>query len=295
MQQYQHPSAPIQASYFTPQQGPTNFVAHPDRPPVPDAPDLNQKTIVGYELLAQELASADSPVSPVYRKFEYLNHRILLHLQDELCEMEEQLRTTDEIIAQMETPVEEGRRSPASRRGDSFHGSEMHHRRTALLGRIFLKTEQYNRALSSFAQLAKDSSPVEAEQLATYRDWMAEKSPIHDMEAKFLQKEQDLVQPGATRSSQPTQDFAVSHPSSKNTAVLSCLPVALMLPLLLYSIIPTLAGRLVVTLLIGIAVFLVAATTRIRHMLPLNEWAVCGGAYVLIMAAIAGCIPQHAV
>lgn len=282
-------------SFPPPQQGDHGDIAHPDRPPVPDAPDLSQKTLAGYEMLAQELADVESPVKPVYRKFEYLNHRILLHLQDELCEMEEQLRTTDEIIAQMETPADDGTRLPASRRGDAFAGSEMHHRRTALLGRIFMKTEQYNRAMSSFASLSKDSRPAEVGQVATYREWMEKKSPIHDMEIKFLQNEKDLVQPGMAQSVQPVQVLSSQQQSSKHAAVLSFLPVALMLPLLLFSIIPTLVGRLVVTMLIGIGAFLVAATTtRIRHMMPLNEWAVCGGAYVLIMAAVAGCIPQHA-
>lgn len=289
MQQYQHPSAP--ASYLAPQQGPGGSVEQSVPPPVPDAPDLSQRTVAGYEMLAQELASSESPVKPVYRKFEYLNHRILLHLQDELCEMEEQLRTTDEIIAQMEMPAEDGCRLPASRRGDAFRGSDMHHRRTALLGRIFLKTEQYNRAMSSYATLKKDSRPADMDRVTAYREWMAEKAPIHHMEAKFLRNEQDLVQPGKEES---TQSATIQQHPSRHAAALSCLPAALMLPLLLYSIIPTLAGRLIITMLIGIGVFLVAATTRIRHMMPLNEWAVCGGAYVLIMAAIAGCIPQHA-
>jgi hypothetical protein len=67
-----------------------------------------------------------------------------------------------------------------------------------------------------------------------------------------------------------------------------------MLPLLLYSIIPSLAGRLVVTAFIAIGAFIVAATTKVRELMPAREWAVCGGAYVLLMAAIAGCIPSHA-
>lgn len=236
-------------------------------------------------MIALELSSADSSVKPLYRKFEYLNHRILLHLQDELCELEEQLRIVDEIIAQMDPALPEGQRTPASRRGEAYSGSQIHHRRTILLGQIFTKTEQYNRAMSGYATMAKSSSSPEAEQVQAYQKWMAKHAPVHEVEARFLQRDGDLVAPGET-------DRGVDRPTKH--AALAYLPVALMLPLLLFSIIPTLAGRLAVTALMAVGTFTVAATTRIRDLLPPREWAVCGAAYVLLMAAIAGCVPQHA-
>jgi hypothetical protein len=288
MQHYQHPSTHL--PYYSAEQN--VHVSFANRPPVPDAPDLSKRTLAGYEMLASELASADSPVKPVYRKFEYLNNRILLHLQDELCEMEEQLRTFDEIIAQMEPISTDLKRQPASRRGESFSGTEMHHQRTQLLGRIFLKTEQYNRALNSFAGLNSDLRPAGAEQVNAYRAWLEETAPVHETETKFLHAEGDLVQPGTPRRAPSHISSSPAHPTM-NAVALSCLPTVLMLPILLFSIIPTLTGRLMITLLIAIGAFMVATTTRIRGLLSLNEWAICGGAYVLLMASIAGCIPQH--
>jgi hypothetical protein len=224
-------------------------------------------------------------VKPLYRKFEYLNHRILLHLQDELCELEEQLRAMDEIIAQLDPALADGQKTPASRRNDAFRGSDLHHRRTQLLGNIFMKTEQYNRAMSSYASIAKDVVAAEDDQVASYQEWMNKRAPIHEAETRFLLHHQDLVVPG--------KKAAMLDRSTKHAA-LAYLPVALMLPLLLYSIIPSLPGRLAVTALIAIGAFIVAATTRIRWLMQAREWAVCGGAYVLLMAAIAGCIPSHA-
>ena len=235
-------------------------------------------------MLALELSTTESPVKPLYRKFEYLNHRILLHLQDELCELEEQLRTLDEIIAQMDPGSPDGLKSPASRRGEAFHGSDIHLQRTHLLGRIFVKTEQYNRAMSAYATIAKDSSSPEEEQVSAYRRWMSKHAPVHEVETRFLQSDKDLILPGKP---------SVSLDGPTKHATLAYVPVALMLPLLLFSIIPSLVGRLVVTAFIAIGALLVAATTRIRMLMPAREWAVCGGAYVLLMAAIAGCIPRH--
>lgn len=283
MQQYCWPSPPS----IPPQpmlQPMNGHISPPDRPPAPDAPDLSQRTILGYEMLALELSSSDSSVRPLYRKFEYLNHRILLHLQDELSELEEQLRTLDEVIAQTDPASADGQHSPSSRRGETYGNNELHHRRINLLGKVFIKTEQYNRAMTAYTSMIKDAVPADPEQVRAYREWMVKHAPVHEIETRFLQRGEDLIVPGKAQSG---FDGPTKH------AALAYLPVALMLPLLLYSIIPSLAGRLAVTALIAVGAFIIAATTRIRHLMPPREWAVCGAAYVLLMAAIAGCIPQH--
>lgn len=110
---------------------------------------------MGYELLANKLSEAPKKnskfirkggnVVPIYRKFEHLNHRVLLHLQDEVCEMEEELRYLDESINQISPRSETGHAFPASRRGDARYGSELHYKRTELLGRIFQKLGQYSK------------------------------------------------------------------------------------------------------------------------------------------------------
>lgn len=142
---------------------PPPFPYPPTHPPIyqqhPQEPDRETPTVVGYELLAEKLSrsskvkrdgssSSSKPrgsVVPLYRKFEQLNHRVLLHLQDEISEMEEELRHWDECIAQSSARDVAGRIQPASRRGEVRYGSEAHHRRTELLGRIYLKLGQYSK------------------------------------------------------------------------------------------------------------------------------------------------------
>ncbi|KAK3067249.1 hypothetical protein LTR53_015991 [Teratosphaeriaceae sp. CCFEE 6253] len=283
VQQYQWPSPPGMSGRVD---------SHYDmaaRPPAPDAPDLTKRTLAGYEMLAVELSTSDSHVRPLYRRFEYLHHRILLHVQDELCELEEQLRTMDEIIAQMDPALPESPRTPASRRGEAYQGAEIHHQRTQLLGRIFLKTEQYSRAMTAYAGAAKCGPNASSGDLEAYRVWMEKHSPVHFAEAQFLQREDDLVAPGGGElSSLRTEGKPTKH------AAQTYLPVALVLPLLLFSFIPSLAGRLAITALIAAAAFTVVETTQVRHLLSSREWAVCVTTYVLLMTAIAGCIPRHA-
>ena len=133
------------------------YLPHLTQPPhyQPQAlgPDLSKTTVVGYELLADKLSEAPlggsrvrkGSIVPMYRKFEHLNHRVLLHLQDEVCELEEELRYLDESIAQTSPLNEAGHAYPASRRGDARYGGDLHYRRTELLGRIFQKLGQYSK------------------------------------------------------------------------------------------------------------------------------------------------------
>ena len=288
MQQYQWPPQHLAGAPPTPPQA-LNDQSSPTGPlGAPQPPDLSKLTLTGYEQIALELSTTESPVKPLYRKFEYLNHRVLLHLQDALCDLEEELRTIDEAIAQTEHASPDGQKTPASRRGDAFlarGGSELHNRRANLLGSVLVSTEHYNRALSAYASIAKESVSPDDDQVASYVEWMTKHAPVHPVETRFLRERLDLIVPGATAATlgRPTKHAALAY-----------LPVALMLPLLLYSIIPSLTGRLVVTAFIAIGAFIVAATTKIRQLMPAREWAVCGCAYVLLMAAIAGCIPSHA-
>ena len=108
-------------------------------------------TKIGYELLAHKLSELKDgrgkmdKVLPAYRKFEQLNHRVLLHLQDEICALEEELRQLDQEIADASPGAQTGQRHPASRRGDAQFGNELHHARNGVLGKVFLKLEQYSK------------------------------------------------------------------------------------------------------------------------------------------------------
>lgn len=140
------PAVPTQVSNFHPQGlQPTlspspygsssgNIRAH--RSPVPEV----KKS--GYDLLASSISFRDDALlAPIYRKFETLNNRILLYLQDAISEMEESLKELDAAITQ-----EEGHRT-ASRRSDPMYPSHLKWQRQDLMCRIFSKVEQYSKSL----------------------------------------------------------------------------------------------------------------------------------------------------
>lgn len=178
------------------QQRSTGNVASDSQASIPAGTIEEQQRSVGYDLLAQQYSGPSSTIKPVYRKFEYLNHRILLHLQDELSELEEQLHSIDEAVARYNQAIcPPGVERPASRRLEAYYGSEIHHRRTQILGLVFTKLEQYNKTMHAYATMTKETSPSDEEQVAALKLWMQEERPVHEAETRFLDHQDDLIVP----------------------------------------------------------------------------------------------------
>jgi hypothetical protein len=145
-------------SYGTPEM-PRGNMQHPHVPPedltprVPNQqfakllPRAEKLPLTGYELLASKLSAAwmdhgGPRLRPMYRRFESLNHRILLHLQDEICELEEQLHRLD--AADTQNRRLQNCILPASRRAEYMSGGELQWHKTDILGKIGFKLEQYS-------------------------------------------------------------------------------------------------------------------------------------------------------
>lgn len=82
-------------------------------------------------------------IKPIYRRFEALNHRLLLQLQDELSELEEQLHrldTTDTQTRRLQSSI-----LPASRRAEFLAGGELQWHKTDILNKIGSKLGQYSK------------------------------------------------------------------------------------------------------------------------------------------------------
>jgi len=117
-------------------------------------PRAEKLPVTGYELLASRLSSYSGSetvkgaprIKPMYRKFEALNHRILLHLQDEISELEEQLHRLDH--ADTQSRKTDHQILPASRRAAAFAGGELQWHKTDVLGRIGYKLAQYSTSSS---------------------------------------------------------------------------------------------------------------------------------------------------
>jgi hypothetical protein len=187
------------------------------------SPRAEKLPVTGYELLASRLSSYSSSgsdylgegsIKPMYRKFAGLNHRLLLHLQDEISELEEQLHRLDNADTQSRRAGGSGQVVPASRRAAAMQGGELQWHKTDVLGRIGYKLAQYStflplppvhspqtncfrrkdQALSSFNRTQSLSSPSTSE-ISSYREYLHTEHPIAEAETHFLdpEKSDDLV------------------------------------------------------------------------------------------------------
>ncbi|KAI0973701.1 hypothetical protein F4678DRAFT_408029 [Xylaria arbuscula] len=195
---------------LTPRAPNQHFVKYNVRPEMPP--------FTGYELLASRLSATavcrnGPPLRPVYRRFESLNHRILLHLQDEICELEEQLRHLDTVDTQ-------NRRwqsgiLPASRRAESMSGSELQWHKMDILGKIAFKLDQYNRVLSSFRETLSLPAPAPVD-IQEYRGFLASYTPITEVETQFLDATDDLVCLGYSDEDMATNEEDVITPITRS-------------------------------------------------------------------------------
>lgn len=99
----------------------------------------------GYQLLAAKLSgdAGGQALAPIYRRFDSLNHRLLLYMQDEIADLERQLTTLEaKDTLKRSYP---GGVLPASRRQDRWINGSLADQKTEVLGHIGYKLSQYSK------------------------------------------------------------------------------------------------------------------------------------------------------
>ncbi len=128
-----YPRTPTSQGFLLPVSHPVQEGPYEERN-IPRKPGIS-----GYDQLASSIHSNNEEFPrPIYRKFESLNNRMLLYLQDEISEIDERLRELDKQENQYY-----GDR-PASRRAKARFLSHVQWYRMDLLNRSFAKVEQYS-------------------------------------------------------------------------------------------------------------------------------------------------------
>ncbi|OGM42124.1 hypothetical protein ABOM_009165 [Aspergillus bombycis] len=254
-------------------QDPTSF--HPPLPPSPpqspedDLHHINRNSRrnkqpssipSGYGLLSWQLSSSvekeEPSLPPLYRRFEDLNHRVLLYLQDEIAQMEEELHVLDEYeeMHRVSTAEQEGTNIvPASRRMDAQAQvySSLHYRREEVMAALVQKTQQYNNSLSAYSKVTQALPSASDKDIDTYRTWMKENAPVAVAETRFLEHNKDLI--SLTTRSTPNATSAFSAIIIASAAIL--------LPLLAFGMIAEFSGRLLVVAMVGGAASAIASNS----------------------------------
>lgn len=169
-----------------------------------------QVPLSGYQLLASKLAGdvGGIHVKPIYRRFEVLNHRLLLSIQDEICDLEEQLNGLDSADTQNRTYP--GGVYPASLRQEALHSGDLYWRKREVLAKIGQRLWQYSKFLDGTTPVRygsnrktdkllisfRDTTDLPAPTLndvQDYRSWLSNVGIVAVEETDFLGATSDLI------------------------------------------------------------------------------------------------------
>jgi len=216
--------------------------------------DANTST---HDLRVNNFCSdGNAALKPIYRKFETLNNRILLYLQDEISKLESQLQQLDNAISTLGDSSSEDARSTED--GPSMSvGLEW--QRKELVGRISSKLDQYSksysykawsntkdhldRTLSSYSSICRHLDPVSAAEIIPYKDWMEGHPSSGEAGLAFILHEQDLIT--------VPEKFKASVLASERSAIAT--GSAMLMTIIAFKTIPDILSRLLVAMIISIA------------------------------------------
>ncbi|MCJ1250083.1 hypothetical protein MMC30_007309 [Trapelia coarctata] len=235
--------------------------------------------ISSHNLLANKV-SADGNVAfkPFYRKFETLNNRVLLHLQDEISKLESQLHQLDKAISGLGESSEEDARSTKDGLSMSV-GLEW--QRKELVGRIGAMLDQYNRTLSSYSSICRHLDSVPTAEISAYKDWMEGHPPSGETESAFVHHEQDLI----TIPENCKASFLASERSAIATGS------AMVMTIIAFRTIPELSSRLLVATVICLAMSYSGSASLTMDAQSLHEYGkrvVIYATAVVILAVTVG-------
>lgn len=276
-------------------------------------PRANKIPITGYEALASKLSNhgtKSSSIKPIYRKFERLNHRLLLHLQDELAELEEQLHMLDDVDTQSRSRFDANGTEihifPASRRAAAQAGGELEWRKMDLINKISFKLGQYNQALTSFNKLTCELDSPDVEAVKKYRHYLHNEQLVMENETRFLDAAGDLVALGRKPRASEAERLELVQPrkvhfgddvlhkspspSPHPRIIAVAIAAAVLIPILTFAVIPGFLGRMTVVMLVAMGTLGALCQSGVagRDLLGNVEWATCAVIYAGVMVVVAG-------
>ncbi|WAO88104.1 Hypothetical protein NCS54_00543500 [Fusarium falciforme] len=232
--------------------------------------------LTGYARIASAITGQVLPgIRPLYRRFEWLHHRLLLSYQDQLVELEDELIESDAVSTAERR--REGRRDlPCSAREERSGDSPYKRDKVRVMRDIGHVLGAYTQLLASLETIQKLPAAA-ADDKRAYRTFLAQRNLIVQPETEFL-RATDLVcvarepptdAPGAAddKAEEAGGDEAAPQPEVPLRALINgfsagfaCLAVSLVA-------LPDLTSRLIVVLcFVVLAAVVMMATGNAKHL-----------------------------
>ena len=244
-----------------------------------------------FDLAAHSVSSNEQvALKPIYRKFESLNNRVLLHLQSEISDLEDDLKHVDAAVV-ASTKAAQKDKSPQHEEMRST--TPLQWRRKELIERILAKLDQYSRIqsfvsrntstnhfldrnLSSYSNLTRGLDTACPRDITAYSEWLALHNDLADLERTFLNHATDLTTIRAQHAQEPQQ-------SDRTAITTGC---AILMTIITFKLVPELLSRLVIGIVVGGAMVLCGSPPATLNEGCLREYgrraAVYGGVVVVL-------------
>ncbi|KAG6010541.1 hypothetical protein E4U21_005894 [Claviceps maximensis] len=320
-------SAPSSNNTVSNNDGRSEIYASQDHPDL--ASNIENMAPSGYHILARKLSGdvCGQTISPIYRRFDALNHRLLLYMQDEIADLERQLTSLEAKDTVKRSYA--GGVLPASQRQDRLIDSSLAHQKTEILGLIGYKLSQYNHVLASYCKVQDIPAPTWRD-IHMYKNYLATSKLIVDDETRFLDASNDLfslnTQTPVMDDFNPTADGPTPTPMSETVeeeqfqsffrdnggspsarldqhvtrkpddALLVRLALSgtcvVLVPIMIFCITPSFSGRMAIVLLVVLGVSIMADQSGLlqevqRHR---RDWILYFVLYCGAMAVLAGAV-----
>lgn len=210
------------------QRPPPSEFDQPRSPPFsPAVQDAGPGDMTGYKYLTSKLSGTlfGQPITPIYRRFEVMGHRILLQLQDELCQLEDSLNQLDSL--ETSSRYVHGNLMPASSRLPEGEDHPVAKQRLEVVSEISEKLDMYctcrdhstfpvtrlTRITDQFLKIFKDAQCLSRPAINEIDDYRRFLNHAHivDEETRFLGKTEDLL------SLPPTDPSFIGLPPARLT------------------------------------------------------------------------------
>ncbi|MCJ1287213.1 hypothetical protein MMC26_006561 [Xylographa opegraphella] len=213
-------------------------------------------------------------LKPIYRKFEKLNNRALLHLQSEISGLEIQLENVDKVFADTSKASESGARSADVA---SYNPQRLQWQRAELMRQILTNLERYNNALSSYSRLSEHVGTASEKDICSYKEWINQDSLLIAARTAFHNHHEDLV-------TIVTKNNFKATSSEKSAAVTGS---TLLITIVAFRIMPQFISRLVFGIVIGLAMSCSGIPSTSMHRHCLREYGQRAFLYACIMVVLA--------